>query len=124
MQISIENHYHSASQTRSLQIDAAAYGPFTDTSFSDYDKVHSVNAKAQLVVGAAVVKVMQAQQSKSVTTLRGSVRDIGKGAIVNVASALSYGAVPGKIGYIASKHALLGITKAMGTCTPRSDDRD
>ena len=59
---------------------------------------------------------MKKQESRIVKGRNGE-RDVGRGSIVNVNSALSYVAVPGKIGYIASKHAALGITKSAGKST-------
>ena len=80
---------------------------------SDYDRVMSINARGAYFVIGEVLKIMQGQESRSVKGRNGE-RDIGKGSIVNIGSALSFAAVPGKIGYIASKHALLGITKSAG----------
>lgn len=83
----------------------------------DYDRVMAVNSRGILLCSRAVVKVMEKQEPKKFTTKSGATRDLGRGVIVNVASALSYAAVPGKVAYIASKHAALGLTKATGKLT-------
>ena len=56
---------------------------------------------------------MKEQKSKIIKGRNGE-RDVGRGSIVNVTSVLSYCATKGKIGYITSKHAALGITKLAG----------
>ena len=50
-----------------------------------------------------------------VRAMSAAMRDIGRGGIVNVASAKSYAGLPGKTAYVASKHAVMGITKNVGT---------
>ena len=73
----------------------------------------NINARGSYYVICEVLKIMQGQESRSVKGRNGE-RDVGKGSIVNIGSSLSFAAVPGKIGYITSKHALLGITKSAG----------
>jgi NAD(P)-dependent dehydrogenase (short-subunit alcohol dehydrogenase family) len=98
-----------------LKVDVESYGPFTATSESDFDRVMSVNAKGSFLVTQAVARMMQEQEPRTfVPRLRHRTRQIGRGSIVNIASALAFGAVPGKAAYIASKHALLGITRSAG----------
>ena len=79
----------------------------------DYDHVVNINARGTYYVMREVLKVMQGQETRTVAGRNGK-RDVGRGSIVNVGSSLSFAAVPGKIGYIASKHALLGVTKSAG----------
>jgi NAD(P)-dependent dehydrogenase (short-subunit alcohol dehydrogenase family) len=74
----------------------------------------SVNAKGSFLVTQAVARVMQEQEPRTFVPKRHGTRQIGRGSIVNIASALAFGAVPGKAAYIASKHALLGITRSAG----------
>ena len=45
---------------------------------------------------------------------RNGERDIGRGAIVNIASANSFAGLPGKMAYTVSKHAVMGLTKMAG----------
>ena len=79
----------------------------------DYDRVMRINATGSFLCTQALCRAMQGQEPRSVVTRNGT-RDIGRGSIVNVASAMSYAAVPGKVAYTAAKHALLGITKTAG----------
>lgn len=64
----------------------------------------------------AVSRVMAMQDPITVNGRNGP-RNIGRGSIINLASALSYLAVPGALTYCASKHAVLGITKSAGKFT-------
>jgi NAD(P)-dependent dehydrogenase (short-subunit alcohol dehydrogenase family) len=100
------------------QVDVAEYISVTETSEADYDRVMEINAKGAFLVSRAVAKVMKEQDPKTVTLPRHGTRDLGRGCIVNVASAASHGVVPAKLPYCASKHALLGITRACGTYIP------
>lgn len=76
-----------------------------------------INAKGTFLVSQAVSKVMRDQDPLEITLPRHGTRSLGRGSIVNVASAMSHGVVPSKLPYAVSKHALLGITRAFGTCT-------
>ncbi|PVH96913.1 NAD(P)-binding protein, partial [Periconia macrospinosa] len=93
-------------------VDVAEYVSVTETSEADYDRVMDINAKGAFLVSRAVAKLMKEQEPKTVTLPRHGTRDLGRGSIVNVASAASHGVVPAKLPYCASKHALLGITRA------------
>lgn len=96
-------------------VDVAEYVSVTETSEADYDRVMDINAKGAFLVSKAVAKLMKEQEPKTVTLPRHGSRDLGRGSIVNVASAASHGVIPAKLPYCASKHALLGITRACGT---------
>ncbi|KAL9630601.1 MAG: hypothetical protein Q9204_004637 [Flavoplaca sp. TL-2023a] len=91
-------------------IDNGPYTPISDSTIDNFDKVMNVNAKGILTCTRAVSKAMLAQESRTVKTRSGT-RDVGKGSIVNLGSANSYAAIPGKVAYVASKHAMMGITK-------------
>jgi len=69
-----------------------------------------VNAKGLMYCVKAEINAMLAQEPRTVISRSGT-RDIGRGAIVNVASANGYAGIPGKMSYVASKHAVMGITK-------------
>ena len=84
-----------------------------DSTIEDFDNVMNINAKGVLTCTRAVSKAMLAQDSRSVKTRSGT-KDVGKGSIVNLGSANSYAAIPGKVAYVASKHAMMGITKTAG----------
>ena len=58
-----------------------------------------------------VIKAMSAQSPRGIET-RSGVRSLGRGSIVNIASCKSYMVTPDNPAYIASKHAVLGLTKA------------
>ncbi|KAL8949408.1 MAG: hypothetical protein Q9222_004477 [Ikaeria aurantiellina] len=91
-------------------IDNDYYEPAYNSTVEEYDKVMDINAKGVLTCVRAVSKAMVSQEPRSVKTRSGT-RDIGRGSIVNLASACSYAALPGKVAYVASKHAVMGITK-------------
>jgi NAD(P)-dependent dehydrogenase (short-subunit alcohol dehydrogenase family) len=62
----------------------------------------------------AVTKTISAQEPKVYKGCHGAERSLGRGSIVNLGSGLSYGAGPGMMAYVASKHAIMGITKVAG----------
>lgn len=95
------------------QIDNDSHTPIFDTTIEEFDKVMNINARGVLTCTRAVSKAMLAQDSRHTTTRSGT-RDLGRGSIVNLGSANSYAAIPGKVAYVASKHAVMGITKASG----------
>ena len=74
----------------------------------------NVNVKGILICNRAMSKAMAAQEPRTFKSRNGT-RDIGRGSIVNVASANSYAGLPGKTAYVTSKHAVMGITKSAGT---------
>jgi 3alpha(or 20beta)-hydroxysteroid dehydrogenase len=71
--------------------------PMTELSVSDFDKVWAVNARGVFMGLRAVLKVMKPQ---------------GSGAIVNTASMAAIKGAATFSPYIASKHAVLGLTKS------------
>ena len=87
--------------------------PIYDSAVDEFDNVMNVNAKGVLTCTRAVSKIMMSQESRSVETRDGK-RDAGRGSIVNIGSANSYAALPGKVAYVTSKHAVMGITKSAG----------
>jgi NAD(P)-dependent dehydrogenase (short-subunit alcohol dehydrogenase family) len=97
-----------------IQVDQVAYAPIPDNDMSDYDRVLAINATGILHCTRSAIAIMEKQEPRTITTRAGNTRELSRGVIVNVTSALSFAAVPGKVAYIASKHAALGITKATG----------
>ncbi|KAI1451686.1 NAD(P)-binding protein [Annulohypoxylon moriforme] len=93
-------------------VDVAEYVPFDQTDPSDYDRVLGINTKSIFLVTRAVAKVMQAQEPAQVTLKRHGTRDLGRGSIVNVSSAMALVAVPHKVPYATSKHAITGLTRS------------
>jgi NAD(P)-dependent dehydrogenase (short-subunit alcohol dehydrogenase family) len=88
--------------------------PFHLTSDEDLTRVFDVNARGAFLLSKAVAPVMAEQHPYTVSTKRFGERTLSRGAIVHVASAMAFGAVPCKTPYITAKHALLGITRASG----------
>ncbi|KAI1417810.1 NAD(P)-binding protein [Hypoxylon sp. FL1857] len=93
-------------------VDVSSYIPFDETDPNDYDRVLGINTKGVFLVTRAVARVMKSQERVSVDLGRHGSRDVGRGAIVNVSSAMAFVAVPGKVPYATSKHAITGTTKA------------
>ena len=99
------------------QIENLSYAPLADCSIEDYDKVMDINAKGTMLCVRAQLKAMKSQEPRSYTGRTGT-RDIGRGAIVNIASAHAHVGLPGKMAYTTSKHAVIGITKMAGKFHP------
>lgn len=87
--------------------------PIADSSVEEFAKVTTTNMTGTFLVNRAVSKAMQVQEPRTFQGRHGS-RSIGRGAIVNLASGSSFVAVPGKVPYNTSKHAVVGITKTAG----------
>ncbi|RYP06668.1 hypothetical protein DL765_009402 [Monosporascus sp. GIB2] len=100
--------------TNAVGVGMKEFVPFEHTRDEDYDRLLAVNAKGAFLLSKAVISIMQMQEPLLVDLGRHGVRDVGRGAIVNVCSAMSLGAVPAKASYVASKHAMLGLTRAAG----------
>ncbi|KAI1466551.1 NAD(P)-binding protein [Daldinia caldariorum] len=93
-------------------VDGRKNVPFDQADVSDFDRVFDINAKSILYVTQAVAKVMKAQEPAKVDLGRHGVRDVGRGSIVNISSILGISALPNKVAYITSKHAVGGLTRA------------
>ena len=61
----------------------------------------------------AVSKAMSVQEPIVYEGRHGR-RSLGRGSIINLGSAASYMASEGMLSYVASKHAVIGITKSAG----------
>ena len=73
----------------------------------------AINARGNLLCVRAQTAAMRKQTPKTWASRNGT-RDIGRGVIVNCASANSFAGLPGKGSYVISKHASMGITKMAG----------
>ena len=73
----------------------------------------NINSTGLMLCVRAELEAMRIQDPKSYTSRSGT-RDIGRGVIINIASANSFAGLPGKMAYTVSKHAVLGITKMAG----------
>ena len=75
--------------------------------------LYSINAKGVLLCNQAVLRIMLKQEPKIIEG-RGGSRSLGRGCIVNVASAASVMSASGNGAYATSKHAVLGVTRTAG----------
>lgn len=71
--------------------------PILETSLDDWDRVFAVNVRAMLVTTQAAVPAL---------------RDAGGGRIINLASMAAKVGGGGEAAYAASKHAVVGLTRA------------
>lgn len=72
-------------------------GPITDLSIDDFTKVFAVNVRGVFLCMKYVIPIMKAA---------------GGGSIINMASTAGLSGTPGASAYIASKHAVIGLTRA------------
>jgi NAD(P)-dependent dehydrogenase (short-subunit alcohol dehydrogenase family) len=86
----------------------------SDINIENFEKTIDVNIKGTMLCVRAVTKTISAQEPKVYKGCHGAERSLGRGSIVNLGSGLSYGAGPGMMAYVASKHAIMGITKVAG----------
>jgi NAD(P)-dependent dehydrogenase (short-subunit alcohol dehydrogenase family) len=73
----------------------------------------SINARGNFLCVKAQAAAMRKQTQKTWKG-RNATREIGKGVIINVASANSFAGLPGKGAYTISKHAAMATTKMAG----------
>ena len=74
------------------------FGPLVETTTRDWDRVMAVNARGPFLMCREAVPIMAEQ---------------GQGCIVNVASVVGVKGYVNQAAYTASKHALMGMTKAL-----------
>ncbi len=72
--------------------------PIETHNMADWDKVLSVNLDSYYVLSQHAIRYMRAQQS---------------GRIINIASVMGISARPGVVSYVAAKHGVVGITRAL-----------
>ncbi|KAL4941852.1 hypothetical protein BDV06DRAFT_222758 [Aspergillus oleicola] len=94
-------------------IDNGVHTPIAEIDMDNFDNIMKINTRGMLLCCRAQAAAMRKQEPKTFTSRNGS-RDIGRGAIVNVASANSFAGLPGKGSYTISKHACMGVTKMTG----------
>lgn len=81
-----------------IYADLAMKKPFHQISEAEWDTVMSVNVKGIWQCVKAVFPYMQKQ---------------GRGKIINISSATAYAGTPGLAHYVASKAAVIGLTRAL-----------
>lgn len=92
------------------------HAPVSETDIENFERIMKINTQGLLHCIKAELRAMQKQAPKTFKSRNGT-RDIGKGAIVNIASANSFAGLPGKMSYTVSKHAVMGLTKMAGKLT-------
>lgn len=97
-------------------VDNGVHAPLAETDIDNFDRIMNINARGNLLCVRAQIAAMRKQDPKTWNGRNGEARDIGRGAIVNLASANSFAGLPGKGSYTISKHAFMGITKMAGKC--------
>lgn len=95
------------------QLGNLSYAPASDIKIDVFDKTIDTNVKGTMLCVRAVSKVMAEQEPLSYEGRHGQ-RSLGRGSIVNIGSLSSLVGANGMMGYTASKHALLGISKVAG----------
>lgn len=83
-----------------------------DVDVDVFTKTMDINIKGTLLCVRAVSKAMSKQDPLTYTSRRYGTRSLGRGSIVNLGSINSYMVAPGQSSYVASKHAVVGITKS------------
>ncbi|KAK1145793.1 hypothetical protein N8T08_004034 [Aspergillus melleus] len=94
-------------------IDNGVHCPVSETDIENFERIMNVNARGMMMCVRAQCAAMRKQTPRQIQGRNGT-RDIGRGAIVNVASANSFACLPGKMSYTVSKHAVMGLTKCAG----------
>jgi NAD(P)-dependent dehydrogenase (short-subunit alcohol dehydrogenase family) len=82
-----------------------------DYNISEFDRIHSINARGLLLCMQAELKVMRSQDLK-VTSASSEFKRAQRGSIVNIASTCGMTAIPNIMPYVVSKHAVVGITRS------------
>jgi NAD(P)-dependent dehydrogenase (short-subunit alcohol dehydrogenase family) len=85
----------------------------SETCMAEFDNLMSVNVKGTMLCVRALSRAMKNQEERLVASRTGPC-SVGRGSIVNLASANSVVAFPEIVQYTAAKHAVLGITKTAG----------
>ncbi|PBL02033.1 3-oxoacyl-reductase [Armillaria gallica] len=89
-------------------ITESVLGPTADTSLETYDRVNNLNARGVFLCMREELKAMRAQEPLARIPGRPGVR----GSIINMSSIAGCIGLNGVTSYVASKHAVVGMTKA------------
>ncbi|THV55053.1 hypothetical protein BGAL_0015g00390 [Botrytis galanthina] len=101
----IDYYVHSAG------IGTSTPSPLDTLPLSEFDHILNTNMRGTLLCNRAIASAMLLQEPRSHPG-RYTSRSLGRGCIVNLGSANSVVAFPGKTAYTTAKHAVVGITKS------------
>ncbi|KAI5863672.1 NAD(P)-binding protein [Durotheca rogersii] len=82
----------------------------TDFPLEDFERVMGVNAQGTFIVLKVVLAAMASQEAHVIDPALPA-RGVTRGAIVNLGSIASHIGISAAVAYVASKHAVLGMTK-------------
>lgn len=110
----LQSRYSFAQQ---LQVSNAPTKAVSQLDLASLDTILNVNLRGTIYCIAAVAKVMVGQEariyvSKTPRAQRNAPRSLGRGEIVNLGSVNSVSTQYGTLPYTASKHGVLGVTRA------------
>lgn len=90
---------------------------FKELDITELDRLYHVNVRGTALCMRYVLDAMSQQEPREIETRSGP-RSLGKGCVVNLGSLSSHTSGSQNAPYIASKHAVLGLTKAAGKFKP------
>jgi len=85
----------------------------TDAALDSFNQTIDINVKGTYLVLGAAIAAMSTQEPLAVDATLPA-RGVYRGAIVNFGSIASFLALPKAAPYVASKHAVIGLTKSAG----------
>lgn len=104
---------HNSNIILIVQIPGGTFDELSDASFADFKHLLEVNVQGTFLVTSHAMAAMRAQELKQLHTTSPE-RGTTRGCLVNMASLLSYKALPGMVQYVTSKHAVMGISTTAG----------
>ena len=84
--------------------------PYEQTDYKTFDKIMNLNVKAPYFI---IQNFLSQLKKSSYATIINICSD--RASIINIASVVSHAGYTGQSAYVASKHALLGLTKSLAT---------
>ncbi|KAI1774072.1 3-oxoacyl-reductase [Hypoxylon cercidicola] len=102
-------HSAAVSVLRTMPYPGSIPGEVSDANFADFKHLLEVYVQGTFLVTSHALAAMRSQELKRIhptSPQRGTTR----GCLINMASLLSYKALPSMIQYVASKHAVMGIS--------------
>ena len=100
-----------------FKISGSSSAPIQHLKIDDFDRLLSTNLRGTMLCVRAVSKQMALQEPRQYSPQgrhASASRSLGRGVIINLGSIASLRAAPGMTGYVASKHAVVGLTKVAG----------